>query len=129
MSVDRSTQSFTAELAYAIDEISLDNLPERVIESARQALLDWIACVLAGAGEDTARIGRSLLQESGSELPATVIGTRLRASVRDAAFANALAAHALDFDSSTPWAWGHPVVPLISAALSLAEELATTGSA
>lgn len=129
MSVDRSTQSFTAELAYAIDEISLDSLPERVIESARQALLDWIACVLAGAGEDTARIGRSLLQESGSELPATVIGTRLRASVRDAAFANALAAHALDFDSSTPWAWGHPVVPLISAALSLAEELDTTGSA
>ncbi|MEY2989235.1 MAG: hypothetical protein RLZZ163_151 [Actinomycetota bacterium] len=117
-----ATPGFTAELATAVHRISVDGLPERVVERARHALLDWMACALAGACDPTARIGRELLRTDGREQPCTVIGTDLRAGARDAAFANALSSHALDFDSSTPWAWGHPVVPLVSAALAVAEE-------
>ncbi|MFM7066487.1 MAG: MmgE/PrpD family protein [Gammaproteobacteria bacterium] len=121
--------SFTAEVAGTVHAMTLVNLPERVIERSRHALLDWMACALAGYDDGVARIGRDVVQSGGIEFPATIIGTKLRASARDAAFANALAAHALDFDSSTPWAWGHPVVPLVSAALSLAEERNSSGAA
>ena len=124
----RLAEGFTAELAGSVCEINCANLPERVIERARHALLDWIACALAGASESTARIGRELVCTSNAGQTATLVGTTLRASVRDAAFANSLSAHALDFDSSTPWAWGHPVVPLVAVAMAVGEEQDAAGS-
>jgi 2-methylcitrate dehydratase PrpD len=123
-----NADGFTAYVAGAVYRIRYASLPERVIERARHAVLDWLACTLAGSYDASARIGRELVPTSVTGLSSTIIGTKLRASVRDAAFVNSLSAHALDFDSSTPWAWGHPVVPLVAAAIALGEEIDASGA-
>jgi 2-methylcitrate dehydratase len=77
-----------------------DALPGDVRHAAAQRLVDTVACVLAGLDEPPAQIARdvaTLLRPNG---PATVLGSRTTTAADLAAFANGVAARALDFNDT-----------------------------
>ncbi|MEX2206131.1 MAG: MmgE/PrpD family protein [Myxococcota bacterium] len=119
--------SETARLARFALGLSLERVPEAVRASARAAILDGLACAVAGRDERVTRALRGFALEQGSHPRATLWGTGERVSPALAALVNGAAAHALDFDDVS-WAMnGHPTVPLLPAAFASAEALGCTG--
>ena len=119
--------SATERLASFALGLALDRVPESVRASACAAMLDGLACAIAGRDERVARELRGFALEQGSHPRATLWGTGERVSPALAALVNGTAAHALDFDDVS-WAMnGHPTVPLLPAAFATAEAAGCTG--
>jgi 2-methylcitrate dehydratase PrpD len=91
------------------------------LNAARAAFVDTLGVALAGSTEDCARIAQDWVREAGAAPRAAVWGTSLRGTPADAAFANGIAGHALDFDDSLPTLRGHPSITLVPAILAAAE--------
>jgi len=111
--------------------LSLADVPDDVVEVARQCVLDWFGVTLAGAQEDAARIVREELCDSGAahrDAGATVVGRPERLSIHDAALANGTASHSLDYDDVNESLYGHPSVPILAGLLTLAEWCAAPGA-
>jgi 2-methylcitrate dehydratase PrpD len=104
------------------------NPPEDARAAAARAVLDTVGVTLAGASEPAARVVQRVVSRDPSG-PAAVLGTDIRATAADAALANGTAAHALDFDDMCFVSLAHPSAPLVSAALAVAEMVASSGSA
>ena len=114
--------------AYGAGE-SFPRLPKETVAAARRAILDTLGVMLAGALEDTAVRARALIVQRSASSDAAVVGTPLRASIADAALVNGVAAHALDYDDVQASLSGHPSVPVLPAALALAERERASGAA
>ncbi|MGH7289599.1 MAG: MmgE/PrpD family protein, partial [Myxococcota bacterium] len=105
--------SETERLASFALGLSLADVPEPVRVTARAAMLDGLACAIAGRDERVTRELREFALEQGSHPRASLWGTGERVSPGLAALVNGAAAHALDFDDVS-WAMnGHPTVPLL----------------
>jgi 2-methylcitrate dehydratase PrpD len=102
-------------------------VPEEARESASRALLDTLGVALAGARTEAARIIAGSIREQGGAPEATVLGADFRAPAAEAALANGVAAHALDFDDVSATMRGHPSVPLVPALFALGEARAAAG--
>ena len=76
--------------------VNTQSLPPEIITSAKIAISDTIGVTLLGASSDTAQIARQAVSITQKHGPATILGTTLRASEPDAAFANGIAGHAFD---------------------------------
>jgi 2-methylcitrate dehydratase PrpD len=88
---------------------------------ARDAFLDTIACMIAGAGDEGANRVRGVIARWGIG-PATVVGSSSGAPAPWAALANGMAAHVLDYDDNVHYAMTHPSAAIVPALLALAEE-------
>jgi 2-methylcitrate dehydratase PrpD len=117
---------FTARVGAEVRSIEFVALPPQVLERTRHALLDWLGVTIAGAREPSASIVQRLVLAEGGTPVATLIGVGDRITASQAAFANAVAGHAMDFDDS---GFGHPSAPILSAVIALAEELDVGGRA
>jgi 2-methylcitrate dehydratase PrpD len=124
---DIASQGLTRALAENARTLSYADLPEDVRTLARQCMLDYIACTLAGADEELTHILLAEALEQGGAPVATVIGHPERLPVLSAALVNGAASHALDFDDVNLAMTGHPSVVLLSALLPLAEERGSPG--
>jgi 2-methylcitrate dehydratase PrpD len=122
------TKEFTATLAADLAGLTTADLPAPVLERARQGVLDWLAVTLAGSRQPGAIIAQQLAAANQARPAATLVGTAIRSIPADAALANGLAAHALDFDDSNVWAQAHTSASVLAAALALAEDLNTPGA-
>lgn len=98
------------------------------LSKARDAVLDTIGCIVAGAPDDAARAVRRAVSVWGDG-PCTVIGQSIRLAAPWAAMANGTAAHALDFDDNFPPVSGHSSAVMVPALLALAEVLGASGHA
>lgn len=120
--------SATETLAAFALGLRLEAVPESARASARAAMLDGIACAIAGRDERVTRELRGFALEQGSHPRATLWGTGERVSPALAALVNGAGAHALDFDDVS-WAMnGHPTVPLLPAAFAVAEAAGASGA-
>ena len=122
-----ASQGLTRALAEQARTLSYADLPDDVRTLARQCVLDYVACTLAGAKEELTDILLAEAQEQGGAPIATVIGHAARLPVLSAALVNGAASHALDFDDVNLAMTGHPSVVLLSALLALAEERGSSG--
>jgi 2-methylcitrate dehydratase PrpD len=113
-------------LAVIADFIVDAQPPQSSRQRATAALCDTVGVILAGAVEPAAVIARGIV---GGEGECHILGTSRRAAPADAAFANAVAAHALDFDDMCFVSMAHPSCALVPAALAAAESSRATGSA
>jgi 2-methylcitrate dehydratase PrpD len=100
--------------------------PPDARERAAIAVCDTLGVILAGAPEPAARIVRTVL-DSDTHGQCHILGTPERASVADAAFANGVAAHALDYDDMCFVSLAHPSCALVPAALAAAELTRASG--
>ena len=111
----------TEQLARFVTETRLSDIPGEMLIHAQDALMDTVGCALAGAVEPVAEIALTWLNELGARPQATVWGQTVATSPAEAAFANGISAHALDFDDSLPTLRGHPSATMVPAALAVAE--------
>jgi len=121
----------SAQIAEGAVSLNLAQVPDDVVEIARQCVLDWLGVTLAGAQEDVSRIVCQELLDSAATSQgtgATLIGRTERLSIHDAALANGTASHALDYDDVNESMYGHPSVPILAGLLALAEWTGASGT-
>ncbi len=117
----------TARLAEFV--IDTREVPTPVMHGARDALIDTLGCGLAGTLEETSEIVARYVRECGGAPQATVWGQGFAATALDAALANGVASHALDFDDVHANVHGHPSTTIVPAVLAVAEQVRASGAA
>ena len=108
-------------------ELDLDAVPDDVVEAAKLHVLDVIGCGLAAHGLGIATEGRTTMSELGGTAEASVIGLDTRLPVPNAAFANAMLCHGLDFDDTHSDSVAHVSTVVVPAATALAEARGASG--
>jgi 2-methylcitrate dehydratase PrpD len=112
--------------AFAL-ELQLDAIPDEVVEAAKLHVLDVLGCGLAAHGLGIAGEGRTAMTELGGEPEATVIGVDRGLPAANAAFANAMLCHGLDFDDTHSDSVSHVSTVVVPAAAALAEARGAAG--
>ncbi len=110
----------SALLAAIVVETETKSLSNVTLRAARLDLLDTIGCALAGVRAPGVSEARDVLLVEGGRPVSTLWSTGEKLPPTQAAFANAMAAHALDFDDNHPGVL-HSGVSVIPAAVSTAE--------
>ena len=118
---------FTQKLAEFVKETRTADLPQAAFDAARDGLADVLGCALAGMLEPAAEIAADWVRQNGARPVARVWGRDLATSPELAAFANGIAAHALDFDDSHPSVRGHASASLVPTALAVGEARGSSG--
>jgi 2-methylcitrate dehydratase PrpD len=118
----------TSGLAEQARILRLRDIPDHIQMSARQCVLDYLGCGIAGASDELVTILLAEMQEQGGAEVATVLGHPSRLPAASAAIVNGAAAHALDFDDVNLAVPGHPSVAILPALLALAEQNGSTGA-
>jgi 2-methylcitrate dehydratase PrpD len=107
--------------------LELDDVPEPVRADAKLHVLDTIGCGLAAHATGVAHEGRSTMLELGGAPQATVIGSEALLPAANAAFANAMLCHGLDFDDTHSDSVSHVSTVIAPAALAAAEAVGAGG--
>ncbi|MEA2744770.1 MAG: hypothetical protein QOG73_3529 [Acetobacteraceae bacterium] len=121
-------KGLTRALAEQARALRLQDIPETVRAWARQCVLDYVGCAIAGASDELVGILLAEMQEHGGKEAASVFGHSGRLPVSSAAIVNGAASHALDFDDVNLAMPGHPSVAILPALLALAEERGSSGA-
>src|SRR6202047_4322373 len=115
----------TRSLGRFVSELRYDALPKAALDVIRTGFTDCVAVMLAGIDEKVARIVREQLGTRGASGEASLYLGSEFASAPEAALANAVAGHALDYDDVA--LAGHPSVVLVPAILAEAEAVGAGG--
>ncbi len=115
------------ELARRSVGLRYETFAPDVVRWAKVAIADTVGCAIAGAPEETARAALRVTCGGQTDGPCTILGTAAKARPLDAAFVNAIAGHALDFDDTSKSLAGHPTVIILPAVLALAEARGASG--
>jgi 2-methylcitrate dehydratase PrpD len=130
------TSGLTDYVGRFVATTKYEDIPEDVIELGKKSMLDGLGLALAGSMAQTGTLCRQYVQNVGiCEGKATIIGSARKTSPRFAAFVNGVSIHADDFDDTQLSAakdrvYGllvHPTVPVLPAALALAERGGVSG--
>jgi len=129
-------ESLTAYVADFISATKHTDIPEQVMQLGKKSILDGLGLALAGSVAKSGEIVRRHLESLAcSRGTSTVIGSKLRVPARFAAFANATASHADDYDDTQlavakDRVYGlltHPTSPVLPAVLAVAEREGRSG--
>lgn len=113
-------------LAAFASELQGPSIPASAIEAAKDHILDGIGIALASSGKDFARKTVSALETfGGGDSP--VIGFSLQLPSRDAALANGVLIHGLDFDDTHLAGVVHPTAGVFPCVLAVGAQAGSTG--
>lgn len=115
----------TLRLAEFVSATRYEDLAPRAVAAARIAILDGVGNLLAGRTQPVARVVSDYVREMGGTPVSTVVGQGFQTNPRDAAFANGVALHCLDFEIQG-YPAAHGTSAILPPALALGE---TTGAA
>lgn len=123
---DGSGVGATRRLAQWVAQTDNASISESAYQWAAHVTLDWLSVAIAGASES---LVRKLATEYGSAAahPRAILCDAKRDGVLQAALINGAAGHALDFDDVAARMHGHPSVPVLPAALALAQVREVSG--
>ena len=116
----------TEKIARFIVETDYEDIPRDAVEKAKRTALDCLGAALAGVVEPVSQTITGYVTKFGGPPQTSVFGAGLKVSVQDAALANGVIAHALDYDDCGVKI-GHPTVLVFPAVLSLGEQLGASG--
>jgi 2-methylcitrate dehydratase PrpD len=108
--------------------LTLDAIPEDVRKVARTCLIDTLGVALAGTRAQVTALARDFSFSTAAAGDASVLGTRRCIAAPGAAFANAVSAHALDFDDNCYAGIVHGSAIIMPAALAAAEAADASGA-
>ncbi len=114
-------------LADFTTSLSFDDIPDGVVEAAKLHLLDTLGCGLAAHALGIATEGRTAMAELGGEPAASVIGLDGGLPTPNAAFANAMLCHGLDFDDTHSDSVSHVSAVVCPTAIAAGEAQGVTG--
>jgi 2-methylcitrate dehydratase PrpD len=109
--------------------VNTTGVPDAVLDEAQSALIDTVGVALAGTLEPVSEAAARWIAEIGAAPKATLWGRDGATSIAEAAFANGIASHALDFDDTHPGTRGHTSAILVPAVLAVGESIGATGEA
>jgi len=121
-------KGLTRALAEQARALRYEDVPESARAWARQCILDYLGCGIAGASDELVAILLAEMREHGGAEAATILGHAGRLPVASVAIVNGAASHALDFDDVNLAMPGHPSVAILPALLALAEERGSSGA-
>lgn len=121
-----ATYPVTERIAQFVTETTLAKVPSAAVHTAKIALLDSLGVALAGSQDEAGSLAARIALEEGAREAASVLGHGFRTSAQQAAFANGVATHALDYDHGLA-SGGQPTAPIIAAALAMAEAIGASG--
>jgi 2-methylcitrate dehydratase PrpD len=102
--------------------------PVEATEKAKKVLADTIACIIAGAGSETAQPLLRYVERAGATGERPILGTRVRTSPELAAMVNGTFGHSLDFDDVLTMMPGHPSAIVLAALLASFDGQRTSGA-
>jgi 2-methylcitrate dehydratase PrpD len=114
--------SATGQLAGFVSAIRFEDIPREGIATARQAILDCLGCVIAGAGEAAVAITSAYAKAVDGVPEAGVICHGFKTSAEMAAWINGVASHCLDYDDVGIMSVHgnlHPSVPILPVLLAI----------
>lgn len=114
----------TKKLAEFAAKTDCDDLPEEVIRETKRLLLDSIGCGIAGHRTERGRICAQLAKTLAGQPESSILGTTVKVSSTNAAFANGELINALDYDACCS---AHIPPFILPAPLALAEASSAAG--
>ncbi len=117
----------TTQAADWVAHLDTGDIPARVYDFAKHAILDCIGCIIAGQGEPAMEIMREEFAGDSSGGASTLIASGMSTSLHNAALINGTGAHALDYDDVHFRLHGHPSTCIAPATLALGEYLGASG--
>ncbi|TKI06056.1 MmgE/PrpD family protein [Martelella alba] len=116
-------------LSVWLSSLTEEALPAEVRHVALRCLVDTVGVMLAGAKTRQGQLAQRHALETGAAGPAQLAAGRVVCGAPAAAFANGVAAHALDFDDNCYAGFVHGSAVIAPAALATAQWLDASGSA
>jgi len=113
--------NWTEKVAEKISTFDYTQIPSEVVDTVKRAMIDTIACMIAGTKEDVSKIVTSFIEEFQDDRPISTVINKGKYSPEHAALINGVLAHAIDFDDVNAPTHGHPSAPILPAALAAAE--------
>lgn len=89
---------FTKSLARFVCETQFEDIPSKTVDKAKECFLDWHGVALAGTTDPASKIITEYVLASGGKQEASLIGSNMKIDIANAALANGLIGHSLDFD-------------------------------
>ncbi len=117
------------QLADFIAGTNFDSMPKSVVSKAKEGILDFLGCTLAGSRTPVGKKISDYVRDQKGFKAASVIGQGFKTSPGFAALANGVMAHAEDFDDLSFSVPGHPTVPVLPPVLGVAEAEGLSGRA
>ncbi len=124
-----STTSGTQTLARWLVALAPGDVPGAVSRVAIRCLVDTLGVMLAGSATPVAGLARRVIAVNAAPGGAAVAGGERKMSAPAAAFANGVAAHALDFDDNCYAGFVHGSAVIVPAALAVAQARRADGEA
>jgi 2-methylcitrate dehydratase PrpD len=118
--------AFSHQLWERFGALRSGDIPDDVATVARQCVLDWFGCAVAGSGTELGEILRDVV--TGAAGPSSIVASRRTCAAGAAALVNGAIGHALDFDDTHLEMGGHPTAPVWPAAFAVAEEIDASGA-
>jgi 2-methylcitrate dehydratase PrpD len=116
-------------LAHWSSSLCLADVPAQVRTIARNCLIDTLGVALAGMASDVARQAAAVQEMIAAPGHSTLLGRNGGLSAPAAAYINAVAGHALDFDDNSYAGFVHGSVIVLPAALAVAQMRNLDGAA
>jgi 2-methylcitrate dehydratase PrpD len=104
-------------------------LPAAVVEKTKHHIADTLAAVLSGSELEPGTRALEFVKAQGGTKEACVMGSHVMTSAVNAAFANAMSAHADETDDSHQAGFFHPGCAVVPAAWAVAERRRASGRA
>jgi len=104
-------------------ETDFKNIPERTVEKQKDLLIDTLGVAVAGSRAQGVKSVVDLFDETGGKPESTLLVFGRKLPCLNAAMANSLMAHGLDFDDMHEQAGVHANVCVVSPALAVAEKV------
>ena len=118
----------TRQLARLIVESSFDAITSNARREVKRSLLNWMAGALGGCNNEAVDVALTAVRDFAGPPQATVLGRGTRTDIMHAALINAISSNILDFDDAHAHMVLHPVAPVASALLALAEYRPVSGA-
>ena len=103
-------------------------LSEAVVEQAKHHIVDTLGAMVSGSTLKPGQLALKYIQGQGGNQEAQVVGAKVVTTVVNAAFANAMMAHADETDDSHRSTFVHPGSSVVPAALAMSEREGADGA-
>ena len=117
---ERRDDDITRTLSEHLLGLEFGDLPAGVVDTTKLYTLECVAHMISAQAQSVSRIVRDYLRALDASPQALVVGTGLRTSVAEAAYANGTSAHADELESHGTLP-GTGLVPPIAAAITVAD--------
>ena len=117
----------TGRLARYMAQAPEMNLPAKTVLAAKHRLLDTLGAIVSGSHLKPGDVAIQYVRKQGGTAESCVATTNIVTSAVNAAFANAMFAHADETDDFHPHTKAHPGCAVVPAALAMGERQGSSG--